>query len=127
MLDQIQIVRAWHEAVNSGDIEQLAELVSDDVQIGGPRGTAHGREALIDWVRRTGIRMVPTVWYQRGQTVVVCEQATWPGEDGTPGDPQSVASAFVVGDERIRSIARYADQSAAFGATGLAETDRIQT
>ena len=127
MLDPIQIVRAWHEAVNSGDIERLGELVSDDIEIGGPRGTAHGREALIDWVQRSGIQMIPTVWYQRGQTVIVCEQATWPGEDGTPGDPQSVASAFVVGDDRIRSIARYGDQSAAFGATGLAETDRVRT
>ena len=126
MSDPIQIVSAWHEAVNSGDAERLAELVSEDVEIGGPRGTDHGLEALVDWVERTGIQLEPTVWYQRGETVVVCQLATWPGEGGAPGDPQPAASAFVVHDDRILSIVRYADQIAAFGATGLVATDRVQ-
>ena len=126
MSDAIQIVNAWHEAVNSGDTGRLAELVSEDVEIGGPRGTDRGLEMLIDWVERTGIRLEPTVWYQRGETVIVCQLATWPGEGGAPGDPQPAASAFVVHDDRILSIVRYADQIAAFGATGLAATDRVQ-
>jgi ketosteroid isomerase-like protein len=126
MSDPIQIVSEWHEAVNFGDAERLARLVSDDVEIGGPRGTDRGLEALVDWVERTGIQLEPTVWYQRGETVVVCQLATWPGEGGTPGDPQPAASAFVVHDDRILSIVRYADQVAAFGATGLAATDRVQ-
>ncbi|HYI13872.1 MAG TPA: nuclear transport factor 2 family protein [Thermomicrobiales bacterium] len=126
MSDPIQIVKAWHETVNSGDIGRLAGLVSEDVEIGGPRGTDRGPEVLVEWVERTGIRLEPTVWYQRGETVVVCQLATWPGESGTPGDPQPAASAFVVRDDRIMSIVRYADQIAAFGATGLAATDRVQ-
>ena len=126
MSDPIQIVNQWHDAVNSGDTERLANLVSKDVEIGGPRGTERGLEMLVDWVERTGIRLEPTVWYQRGETVVVCQLATWPGEGGTPGDPQPAASAFVVHGDRIMSIVRYADQIAAFGATGLAETDRVR-
>jgi ketosteroid isomerase-like protein len=126
MSDAIQIVNQWHEAVNSGDTERLADLVSEDVEIGGPRGTDLGLVALVGWVERTGIRLEPTVWYQRGETIVVCQLATWPGEGGAPGDPQPAASAFVVHDDRILSIVRYADQIAAFGATGLTATDRVQ-
>lgn len=126
MSDPIEIVSAWHEAVNAGDTERLAELVSDDVEISGPRGIARGRHVLTDWVERTHIRMEPAAWYLRGETVIVCEHATWPGEDGTPGDPQSVASVFIVHDNQIASIARYSDQVAAFAASGLGETDRVR-
>lgn len=124
--ERIALVRDWHEAVNSGDTDRLANLVSDDVEIGGPRGLAHGRDVLIDWVERTGIRMESTDWYQRGETVIVCQQATWPTEDGTPGVPSSVGSVFVVRDGQIESIARYPDLIQAFAATGLAETDRVR-
>lgn len=125
MSDSTQIVRLWHEALNSGDTERLAGLVSDDVEIGGPRGTAHGLDVLIDWVGRSQIKMVPTDWYQRGETVVVCQQATWPTEDGTPGIPQKVGTVFVIRDNRIEQIARYPGLAEAFAVTGLAETDRV--
>ena len=125
MHDIIQIVNDWHEAVNSGDTERLAELVSDDVEIGGPRGTARGMDVLIDWVGRSRIQMAPTDWYQRGEKVVVCQQATWPTEHGTPGIPQKVGSVFVVRDNRIERIARYPDLVEAFAVTGLAEIDRV--
>jgi len=126
MGDSIEIVRDWHEAVNSDDTERLSGLVTDDVEIGGPRGLVHGREALIDWVERTGIRMEPTDWYQRGEVVVVCQQATWRTEDGMLGVPQKVGSVFVVRDNRIASIVRHAGLNDAFAATGLSETDRIR-
>jgi ketosteroid isomerase-like protein len=125
MFDPIEIVRAWHDAVNSGDTERFAEFVSDDVEIGGPRGTARGLDMLTDWVERTGITMEPTDWYQRGGTIIVCQRATWPAEDGAPGVPQEAASAFVVRNGRIESVVRFADLSGAFAAVGLDEADRV--
>ena len=121
----IQLVREWHDAVDAGDTERLGSLVTDDVEVGGPRGSAYGRDALIDWVERTGIRMEPTDWYQRGETVIVCQRASWPGEDGTPGVPQKVSSIFTFRDGRIAGIARYGDLVTAFREAGLAETDRV--
>ena len=126
MSDSIHIVRLWHEAVNSGETERLAGIVSDDVEIGGPRGTTRGLDVLIDWVGRSRIQMVPIDWYQRGETVVVCQRATWPTEDGTPGIPQKVGSVFVIRDNRIEQIARYPDLVEAFAVTGLSEADRVQ-
>ncbi|MDQ3547744.1 MAG: nuclear transport factor 2 family protein [Chloroflexota bacterium] len=125
MHDPVEIVRAWHEAVNAGDTERLADLVANDVEIGGPHGSTYGLAVLIDWVGRTGIQMQPTDWYQRGETIIVCQRATWRSEDGEPGVPQNVGSVFIVRDNRIGSILRYADLSGAFAATGLSETDRV--
>jgi len=126
MSTAIELVRQWHDAVNAADTERLATLVSNDVEIGGPRGTAQGVDVLIDWVGRSHIQMVPTDWYQQGDTLVVCQRATWPEEDGTPGIPQKVGTVFVVTDGRISRIARYSGLSDAFAETGLSEANRIE-
>ncbi len=111
--------------VNSGDTERLANLVTDDVEIGGPQGSARGRDVLINWVGRTGIRLEPTDWYQRDGTVIVGQQARWPDDTGTLGDPIAVATVFAVSGGWIGLIARYADLAEAFAATGLSEHDEI--
>lgn len=126
MGDLIRLVHAWYEALNAADTERLATLVCEDVEIGGPRGTAQGVDVLIDWVGRARIQMEPTDWYQRGDTIVVCQRATWPEEDGTPGIPQKVGTVFVVQDGRISRIARYSGLSDAFAETGLSEANRIE-
>jgi ketosteroid isomerase-like protein len=126
MVSTIDLIQRWHVAVNAADIAGLGDLVTDDVEIGGPRGTANGRDVLIDWVGRARIQMEPTDWYQRGDTVVVCQRATWPTEDGAPGIPQKVGTVFVVEDNRISRIARYSGLSDAFAETGLSEADRIE-
>jgi ketosteroid isomerase-like protein len=124
-VDAIQVVRDWHDAVNAGDAGRLAGIVTDDVEVGGPRGSAYGRDALIDWVERTGIRMEPTDWYQRGEMVIVCQRASWPAEDGTPGVPQKVASIFTFRNGQIAAVARYGDLVTAFREAGLTESDRV--
>lgn len=125
MRSEIDIVLAWHDAVNHGDTGRLADLLSDDVEIGGPRGSARGCDAFIDWVERTGIRMEPNGWYQRRGTVIVSQQAQWPDDSGALGDPIAVATAFTIQDDRIRFVARYADLAEAFAATGLSERDSV--
>ena len=122
----IDLIQRWHDAVNAADTDRLGDLVTDGVEIVGPRGSAHGRNALIDWVGRARIQMQPTDWYQRGDTFVVCQRATWPEGDGTPGIPQKVGTVFVVQDGRISRIARYSGLSDAFAETGLSEANRIE-
>jgi hypothetical protein len=41
--DRFEIVRAWHEAVNRGDAEAVVALSHDDIEVGGPRGSALGQ------------------------------------------------------------------------------------
>ena len=40
--DRFEVVRAWHEAVNRGDADALVALCDDDIEVGGPRGSARG-------------------------------------------------------------------------------------
>jgi hypothetical protein len=37
--DRFAVVRAWHEAVNQGDVDALVALSDDDIEVGGPRGS----------------------------------------------------------------------------------------
>ena len=40
------LVRAFESAVNAVDVDAAAALVTDDVEVGGPRGAARGVEVL---------------------------------------------------------------------------------
>lgn len=40
---------AWHDALNAADIDTLAALSSDDIEIGDAHGAAQGHEALRTW------------------------------------------------------------------------------
>lgn len=119
-------VRAWHEALNSGDVERLVELSHLDVEMGGPRGMVRGSAVLREWVDRANIRLKPQRVFHRAEMVVVEQQAEWHNAaTGEATSAQTVASTFVVRDDRVTSVVRYDGDDAlgnALGATGLDES-----
>jgi ketosteroid isomerase-like protein len=123
---EIATVRAWHEAVNAGDVERAVELCRDDVEVGGPRGVAHGRQVVREWFARAGIRLEPARVFQRGEAVVAEQRAEWRRDRGAePGDDDvhAIASAFVVRDGLIARVTRHDDLAVALAAAGMDETD----
>jgi hypothetical protein len=46
MSPEVQTVNDWHEALNSADVDRLVALSHPGVEVGGPRGTAHGTRIL---------------------------------------------------------------------------------
>ena len=117
------VVLAWHDALNAGDVARLAALSADDVEVGGPRGAGRGVDLLSDWVARAGIQLVASQLMDAGSTVVVEQRARWRGPDGALTEPQVVASVFHVSAEgRVSSVLRYRDLAEALAAAGLAES-----
>jgi len=102
------VVRAWHDALNRGEIDFLASLLHDDVEFGGPRGSGHGAEKVRDWARRAGITLEPLRWFQRDEDVVVAQQARWRDpETGVLGSPIDAASTFRIRDGLVQRVVRY--------------------
>jgi ketosteroid isomerase-like protein len=108
------IVLAWHAAVNAGDVERLVDLSTEDVEVGGPRGSGRGQQLLREWFARAGVRLEPERVFEHGDSVVVEQRAMWPGSP-----PQVVASAFSVRDGKVERVVRYASVSEALQAMGL--------
>ena len=77
-----EIVRAWHKAVNRGDADALVALCDDDIEVGGPRGSARGNAVLRDWLDRAGIQLEPRRWFASPTELVVEQVATWRRPDG---------------------------------------------
>lgn len=126
MSAEIEVVKAWHDAVNAGDTDRLAALVHEDIEVGGPRGSGYGIALPRDWVERAGIRLEPERFFQRGDEVVVEQRAAWRRPDtGKPGDLQEAASSFLVRDGRVRRVMRYPDLAAALAAAGLEESNEV--
>ena len=99
---ETRVVRAWHEALNSGDVDLLVELSHPDVEVGGPRGVGHGAQLLREWVGQAKIRLEPRRVFHREDTVVVEQWAKWRAADtGQVTSGQSVSSVFDVRDDQI--------------------------
>jgi ketosteroid isomerase-like protein len=121
---EIQTVIAWHEALNSGDVERLIALSHPNVEVGGPRGTARGAQVLREWVDRANINLEPGRILHEADTVVVEQEAEWVSAE--PGSRQRVASVFLVHDGLVTSVVRYPGLAEALRAADFDETREIQ-
>lgn len=122
-----EAVLAWHEALNAGDADLLAALSHPDVELGGPRGPARGRQVLKDWVGRANAELVPLRSFHRGQTVVVEEAATW--RDAGTGEKTgeaNVATVFIVDGGLVASLVRHDSLEEALRSAGLEESDSVR-
>jgi hypothetical protein len=122
----LDVIEAWHTAVNAGDGTAAGALCTDDVQVGGPRGAGRGRELLVGWVGHA-VRLEPLRWFCGGGGAVVEQHARW--LDGDTGGgltaPVRVATAFGVDSGRISRVLRHSDLDGALAAAGLTPDDEV--
>jgi hypothetical protein len=123
--DWFEVVRAWHEAVNRGDADALVALCDDDVEVGGPRGSARGSALLRDWLGRAGIRLEPRRWFGSPAGLVVEQAAVWRDPDGEVTGPAMIASSFTVEEGLVKRTMRYDSLSEALATTGMTMTDEV--
>ena len=124
---EVEVVIAWHEALNAGDAERLAALSHPEVEVGGPRGSARGRGVVVDWVGRANVRMEPLRLFQGDRTVVVEAAAAW--RDARTGETTSettVATAFVLDGGMVAGIFRHDNLEDALRGTCLDGSDEIR-
>ena len=120
-------VLAWHEALNAGDAERLAALAHPEVEIGGPRGSARGRQVLKDWVARANVSLEPLRSFQRGGTVVVEEAATWrDAQTGESVGTATVGTVFTLDGGLVAGIFRHDGLEYALRSAGLDASDEIR-
>ncbi|MGE0872299.1 MAG: nuclear transport factor 2 family protein, partial [Kofleriaceae bacterium] len=106
MLAPIAVVESWQSALNTRDLDQLAALTARDVELIGPRGTAHGQghETMREWLSRAGFTAESLRWFCGATGVVVVEQrGRWWLPDSSRSSERIIASAFrVVGGRVVR-------------------------
>jgi len=111
------VVQEWHAALNEGDADRLVALSTEDVEVGGPRGTGRGAALLRDWVARASIHLAPLQILTRDGAVVVEQSARWRGDDGQLGEPKKVATLFRLRDGKVASVIRFPDVDSAVAAS----------
>ena len=117
-----EAVSAWHDAVNRRDLAAARRTVTDPVDVSGPRGTqAISAAAFADWILTSGITLkVRSVHPIDAATVVVEQEATWPGA------ATLVATVFQVRDGAVSLVHRFDSLPAALDAArALAHKDSL--
>lgn len=94
-------IHDWHTSLTDGDPRRA---VTDPVVVLGPKGAGPITPAqFADWVRRSGIRLVPRSRHPIGDRFMVVEQdASWPDDPG----PTRLATVFRVTDGRVSAALR---------------------
>ena len=118
---EIATVLAWHDALNAGDIDTLVSLSSDDIEAGGADGAAQGHAALREWATGHPHRAEVGRMFVHDGVVVVEQKIGGAGESGS-----TIASAFRVVHDRVTSVFRHEDLSAALAATELTDADLVE-
>jgi ketosteroid isomerase-like protein len=108
---------AWHAAANAGDVEALVALAAEDVEVGGPRGSARGHALVREWYGRTAIRLRVLQTFADGDVAVVEQAAVWGAVEGAP--EAVIATLFEARDGKFVRIVRYDTLSEALAAAGL--------
>ena len=108
---EIATVLAWHDALSAADIETLATLSSDDIEMGDAHGAQQGHQALRGWASsHQASGELGRMYVHDG--VVVAEQ-------------NSNALAFRVVRDHVTSVFRHDDLASALAATELTEADLV--
>jgi hypothetical protein len=126
-MGSLAVVEDWLAAVNRRDPQRVAELSAEDVEIIGPRGSAHGRQVLAEWLSRAGFAAHARRWFCGADgRVVVAQDARWsdPATEAELGRAR-VASRFVVRGETVARYQRHDSLQSALAAAGLAEADEV--
>ncbi len=118
----VDLVRAFERAVNAGDVAAATSLVTDDVELGGPRGAVRGVDVFRGWVSGSGIQLETTRFFGRGDVAVAVQSARWRGDDAV----HEVATEFAERGGRICRVVRHDDGvERALAAAGLSAADEL--
>ncbi|QBJ97207.1 nuclear transport factor 2 family protein [Rhodococcus sp. ABRD24] len=121
-ISEIATVLAWHDALNSSDIDTLLAVSSDDIDLAGTEGAAQGLSALREWATTAGLTLVPGRMFMHDGVIVIEEQATWASK---PNEPRTVATAFRVVHDQVTAVFRHDTLESALEATDLSEKDLV--
>jgi hypothetical protein len=123
--DVLTTVFAWHEALNTGNLNQLLVLSSPNIELCGPRGSAYGHEELRAWTARAGLSLKPLDVYVKQNTVVVEQTGEWQ-QDGRTVTQSEVASVFKVVDGQVVYLARFDTLEEAIANAQISSGDLIR-
>jgi ketosteroid isomerase-like protein len=120
----LQVVSLWHAALARGDLPTMLGTLAEDVELLGPRGTTRGHAAFRDWFAKAGFTAMPKRRFCGGLGHVVVEQAAkWRERDGEIAG--TIASAFVVRNQKIVKYERFDELQAALTMYGLRDVHEI--
>ena len=124
----VEVVRAYLDACNAGDIDAMMDLCTPDVEafpdIGFPDGRPlHGREEFRRWVLELEEAWVSARWKTNEARAVgadrVLERGEWGGVGSSIETYAGYAALYTIRDGQIRRVEWFSEHDRAPKAAGL--------
>jgi SnoaL-like domain len=121
-----KVVERWQDAANRQDVQQLLELSDSNIEIVGPRGSAHGHQILTDWLSRAGLTLETFRTFAKDGVVVMAQHGTWrSAETNNEESKADVAAVFHVLDGKVVYLARYDSLEEALNVSSLGNEHEV--
>ena len=125
--EMIDTADRWIEYCNDQDLEGLAGITAEELEVHGPKGTATiDKTGLKEWMGRANLKLETFEHYARDNKVVMGQHGTWLDTNGAVKGEQDVYTVLVFDREKVGALGRFDDKEQAFDVTGLEEGDRIR-
>jgi hypothetical protein len=122
----VAIAEAWQDAANNQDVKRLLELSDPNIEIVGPRGSAHGYQVLKDWLSRVGLQLETLQTFAKDNVVAVAQHGVWRSlETNEVTGEANVATVFHVTNKRVTYLARHDGLEEAFEKSSLTAADEV--
>jgi hypothetical protein len=120
----LHVALDWQGAATTSNVQSVLALSDPNIEVGGPRGSAHGHQAVRDWMGRTGITLEPRRVFARDAIVVIEQEATW-NLAGASASTKVIGTVFRVPNGVVTSVVRYDSPDDALAAAGLTGEDEV--
>lgn len=117
-----QLAQQFLDYFNARDVPNLLSLLNSDVRYNGRHGEGEGIHLLQEWIGRATTTMTPRRWFGDDEITVVEVDVEWRSPRTEEITDRAIwAISFAIENDRIGSIARYADVGEAVTKMGLVE------
>src|SRR5699024_12683548 len=115
----------WIEYCNDQDIEGMAGITSEELEVHGPKGTATiDKTGFKEWMERANLTLETFEYYARDNKVVMVQQGIWLDTDGTVKGEQGVYTVLVFDSEKVGALGRFEDKAEPVDVNGLEAGER---
>lgn len=124
--ETIKLAEQWIELCNRQDVEGLASITAEELEVHGPKGSKGLDEnGLKEWMERANLKLKTFEKYARDNKVLMGQHGTWLNEDASVKGEEDVYTVLVIDDQKVSAIARFNDKEQAFDVSGLGEADKV--
>lgn len=124
-VETIETAEAWVSLANQKDLEGLAQVTADELELIGPKGQGViNHLELGEWLERANLKLSTINQYAKDHFIVLQQNGTWFNNDNSVKGQAIVFTVIKVVNRKVVFLARYDNKEEAFKVSDLSDEEK---